>query len=206
VLGHTGRGACEHHGIKPSDITIISASMSTALASIGGFAVSDSAITARQRLSSTGYCFSASLPPFNATAAIEAISLIRAEPERISRLRANALAMHTLLRDMCTAMVGTAADALWLLGDEISPVKHLHLEKGTGNRQEDDDTLQGICDLVLQEAQSAVVVADYSPLQKGAPRPSIRITVSAGHVQADLERLSAGIAKAAAKVLKSATA
>ena len=27
------------------------------------------------------------------------------------------------------------------------------------------------------------VVSDYSPLQKGAPRPSIRLTVSAGHTQ-----------------------
>ena len=50
---------------------------------------------------------------------------------------------------------------------QISPIKHLHLVKSKGNRKDDDETLQHLCDLVLQEAQCALVVADYSPLQKG---------------------------------------
>jgi serine palmitoyltransferase len=77
TLGATGRGTCEHYALKASDISIICGSMSTSLASVGGFAVSTAAITAHQRLSSTGYCFSASLPPFNATAASCAIDIMQ---------------------------------------------------------------------------------------------------------------------------------
>lgn len=36
VLGRTGRGACEHYGIDPSDVDVIVASMSTSLATVGG--------------------------------------------------------------------------------------------------------------------------------------------------------------------------
>ena len=150
VLGATGRGACEHHGIQTADISIICGSMSTTLASVGGFACADATITAHQRLSSAGYCFSASLPPFNATAASSALALLQANPDRISKLRANAVALHTLLRDMTASLDKNASDSLWLLGDDISPIKHLHLQKGKGSRQRDEDTLHRICDFVLQ--------------------------------------------------------
>jgi serine palmitoyltransferase len=73
VLGKTGRGCLEHWGMKATDVSLICASMSSTLATVGGFCVSDHAIVSHQRLSSASYCFSASLPPFNATAALEAI-------------------------------------------------------------------------------------------------------------------------------------
>lgn len=94
TLGETGRGCCEHWGLPTTAVSIVCASMSTALASIGGFAVADAPITSHQRLSSTGYCFSASLPPFNATAAISALQIMQKDVGRIAAVRRNSIAMH----------------------------------------------------------------------------------------------------------------
>mmetsp|Transcript_37047 Transcript_37047/g.87212 ORF Transcript_37047/g.87212 Transcript_37047/m.87212 type:complete len:493 (+) Transcript_37047:135-1613(+) len=200
TLGATGRGCCEHHLMKSTDVTLICGSMSTALATVGGFSVSDKAITSHQRLSSTGYCFSASLPPFNATAAISALRIMKQTPQRCEALRKNAATMHALLNDMTLHMDKTAEDSLWLMGDEVSPVKHIHLKTGKGNRHADEATLQQICDKVLSEAKCALVIADYSHLHKNAPKPSIRITVCAGHTTAQMEACVSAIARAAANV------
>ena len=91
-------------------------------------------------------------------------------------------------------------DALMLLGDDISPIKHLHLVSGSGNRDEDDATLHVICDKVLADAGCALVVSDYSPLEKNAPRPSIRLAITSGHTQEQLEACAAAIGEAAALV------
>lgn len=74
VLGENGRGACEHFGLGSGSVEIIVASMSNSLASIGGFCVGDWEIVDHQRLSGLGYCYSASLPPYLATAASAALS------------------------------------------------------------------------------------------------------------------------------------
>lgn len=112
VLGATGRGACEHHGIASTAPTLICASMSASLASIGGFAVSGRAVAARQRLSSAGYCFSASLPQMHAVAASEALNILQSAPEQVHTLRLNAETMHALLLEMCENMPEAAPEAL----------------------------------------------------------------------------------------------
>lgn len=57
-------------------VDIIMVSMENALASVGGFCTGRAAIIGHQRLSSLGYCFSASLPPLHAVAAMVAIDII----------------------------------------------------------------------------------------------------------------------------------
>ncbi|MGB1599857.1 MAG: hypothetical protein ACPIOQ_44315 [Promethearchaeia archaeon] len=52
----------------------------------------------------------------------------------------------------------------------------------------------------VQNGECALVVADYSPLQKGAPRASLRITTSAGHTQRQLEAMVKALASAASSV------
>mmetsp|Transcript_5516 Transcript_5516/g.12250 ORF Transcript_5516/g.12250 Transcript_5516/m.12250 type:complete len:90 (-) Transcript_5516:87-356(-) len=63
------------------------------------------------------------------------------------------------------------------------------------------DQWRQVCEEVLQDAGCAIVVADYSPLQKRAPRPSIRLSVCAAHTQDQLERCAAAIGRAAARLL-----
>lgn len=52
------------------------ASMGTSLASVGGFCVGHHEVCDHQRLCGQGYCFSASLPPYLATAATEALAIL----------------------------------------------------------------------------------------------------------------------------------
>ncbi|XP_059400315.1 serine palmitoyltransferase 1-like isoform X2 [Carassius carassius] len=80
VLGEHGRGVTEHFGVNIDDIDLISANMENALASIGGFCCGRSFVIDHQRLSGQGYCFSASLPPMLASAAIEALNIMEEDP------------------------------------------------------------------------------------------------------------------------------
>lgn len=63
--------------LRAAQVEIICASMGNALASVGGFCVGEKEVVEHQRLSGSGYCFSASLPPFLATAASAAIHHLR---------------------------------------------------------------------------------------------------------------------------------
>ncbi len=60
-----------------------------------------------QRLSSNGYCFSASLPPFLATSAESALAVVAAKaPELLPRLQRNA---QTLRRELAKIPGGGGA-------------------------------------------------------------------------------------------------
>ncbi|NWX21560.1 SPTC1 palmitoyltransferase, partial [Aegotheles bennettii] len=98
VLGEHGRGITEHFGINIDDIDLISANMENSLASIGGFCCGRSFIIDHQRLSGQGYCFSASLPPLLAAAAIEALNIIEDNPDIFQILRDKCERIHIALR------------------------------------------------------------------------------------------------------------
>ena len=87
-----------------------------------------------------------------------------------------------------------------LLPDSVSPVKHLYLAWGTGNRAGDTVLLQRICDHVLEEAAVVLVVPEYPVMQIRAPRASIRVCVSAGHRLGDLRRATQALGRAARDV------
>ncbi|KAK1666409.1 hypothetical protein QYE76_054568 [Lolium multiflorum] len=73
VLGKSGRGLAEQYGVPVDKIDIITAGMGNALATDGGFCTGSVRVVDHQRLSSAGYVFSASLPPYLASAAVSAV-------------------------------------------------------------------------------------------------------------------------------------
>jgi serine palmitoyltransferase len=48
-----------------------------------------------QRLSGSGYCFSAALPPFLASAGIAAVEILEDNPQLLSRLHRNISIVHS---------------------------------------------------------------------------------------------------------------
>ncbi|GEQ71390.1 hypothetical protein JCM33374_g5073 [Metschnikowia sp. JCM 33374] len=76
TLGANGRGAPEHFGIPRSEIAITIGSLATSFASSGGFCAGVRPMVHHQRINSTAYVFSASLPPYSAKVASEAIKVI----------------------------------------------------------------------------------------------------------------------------------
>lgn len=85
VFGKQGRGVCDHFGLT-GEVDLIMGTFSKSLASIGGFIASDKDTINYIRHTCRSYIFSASNTPAATAAAMEALHIIKAEPERIERL------------------------------------------------------------------------------------------------------------------------
>ena len=85
VFGKEGRGVCDHFGVI-DDVDLIMGTFSKSLASIGGFIASDKDTINYLRHACRTYIFSASNTPAATAAAMEALHIIRKEPERMERL------------------------------------------------------------------------------------------------------------------------
>nr|CAD2180508.1 unnamed protein product [Meloidogyne enterolobii] len=116
------KGITEHFGIDAVDVDLISASLENAIATTGGFCAGRSFVIGHQRLSGLGYCFSASLPPLLTVAASEAINIIQEKANLPKILRQKSIALHKLILN------ATEGLKFVVIGDEISPLKHIGFE------------------------------------------------------------------------------
>jgi 8-amino-7-oxononanoate synthase len=85
VFGKEGRGVCDHFGVL-DDVDIVMGTFSKSLASIGGFVAADFDTINYLRHTCRTYIFSASNTPAATAAAMEALHIIRKEPERMQKL------------------------------------------------------------------------------------------------------------------------
>lgn len=85
VFGKEGRGVCDHFGVT-DEVDLIMGTFSKSLASIGGFIAGDEDTINYLRHSCRTYIFSASNTPAATAAAMEALHILRKEPERMERL------------------------------------------------------------------------------------------------------------------------
>jgi len=85
VFGKQGRGVCDHFGLT-DDVDLIMGTFSKSLASIGGFIAADKDTINFLRHTCRTYIFSASNTPAATAAALEALHIIQAEPERQEHL------------------------------------------------------------------------------------------------------------------------
>mgnify|MGYP002519697589 CR=1 FL=1 len=85
VFGRGGRGTCDHFGVT-KDVDLIMGTFSKSLASIGGFIAADKDTINYLRHTSRTYIFSASNTPAATAAAMEALHILKAEPERLDNL------------------------------------------------------------------------------------------------------------------------
>ncbi len=85
VFGKEGRGVCDHFGVT-DDVDLIMGTFSKSLASIGGFIAGDADTINYLRHTCRTYIFSASNTPSATAAAMEALHIIRTEPESREKL------------------------------------------------------------------------------------------------------------------------
>ena len=85
VFGKEGRGVCDHFGLS-DEVDLIMGTFSKSLASIGGFIAGDADTINFLRHTCRTYIFSASDTPAATAAALEALHIVRSEPERIEAL------------------------------------------------------------------------------------------------------------------------
>ncbi|XP_041753284.1 serine palmitoyltransferase 1 isoform X4 [Coregonus clupeaformis] len=193
VLGEHGRGVTEHFGVNIDDIDLISANMENAVASIGGFCCGRSFVIDHQRLSGQGYCFSASLPPMLAAAAIEALNIMEEDPDIFTILREKCKCVHKALQE---------SPGLKVVGESYAPAIHLQLERSSGSRDTDVRMLRSIVDYCL-ERRIALTLARYlDKEERFLPPPSIRVVVTIEQTEEDIEKAASCIREAALAILK----
>lgn len=97
TTGATGRGVCEHFGVPTSDVDLMMGTLSKSFASCGGFlAGSKELIELLHHFCPGLLLYSTGISPANAAAALAAVKLASAEPERVTRLQNNARAFKHL--------------------------------------------------------------------------------------------------------------
>ena len=188
VLGKNGKGITEFFsetGDYDDAIEILIASLETTLASVGGFCVGSPEVVEHQRLNGAGYCFSASAPPFTATAAQAALELLNKPDdggEKLNQLLNKSKFFHSLFQE---------DPHFKILSSPESPVVHLKLKKVFDSHLNEIKALREICNGLLEE-DSILVIPTYYP--SGGPQPThetqntLRLYLHVNHTFEDLKR------------------
>jgi 7-keto-8-aminopelargonate synthetase-like enzyme len=166
VLGATGRGLCEHYGVDPGAIDFIVGTLSKTFCASGGFIASRTRVVDWLRFTLPGFVFSVGASPVIATAALEALSVLKEEPWRVRSVQDNA-AFFLAAAQVRGLDVGTA------IGAPVIAVQFSSYE---------------VCMTVAKELLAAGYYAPPIP-QIAVPRnrPRIRFFVSALHQRSDIE-------------------
>lgn len=175
VLGETGAGAAELLGVADR-ITLTVGTLSKALGGLGGYVVGRrewiDLIVNRGRT----FLFTTAAPPAQAAAALCALDIMRSEPERRARLHANARRVRAALSDLSPPPADTPA------GSPIIPVVFGSAQRATAASE------------FLFERGLFVPAIRPPTVPAGGSR--LRISVSAAHEPADLDRLIAAVGEA----------
>jgi 8-amino-7-oxononanoate synthase len=99
VIGVGGRGTASHFGLD-NEVDLIMGTFSKTLASLGGFVVGEERVINFLKHHSPALIFSASPTPSSVAAAIAALDILSAEPERVTRLSNNANKMREGLKGL----------------------------------------------------------------------------------------------------------
>jgi len=183
ALGPTGRGVTELQKVNAHDVELITGSLGNAFGAGGGFCVGDKTAIYHQRLSGSGYVFSASLPPFLSACAETAIDILDANPALVSTLSARAAQFHALWR------ASQGEKYLVIKSVRESPIVHLYLQPAvaSGDRDGDEDILEAIATHTLENGGVFVARAKYLDEETFVPPASIRVCLNAAMTEQDVE-------------------
>jgi 8-amino-7-oxononanoate synthase len=119
VIGVGGRGTASEFGLT-DEVDMIMGTFSKTFASLGGFVVSEKAVINYLKHHSSALIFSASPTPSSVAAAEAALEILKAEPERVTRLVKNADKMRKGFKDMGFNVIGGRTPIVpVILGDDI---------------------------------------------------------------------------------------
>jgi 8-amino-7-oxononanoate synthase len=164
VLGPHGAGTAAYHGLT-GEVDVIVGTFSKSLASTGGFVAAAEQVIHHLRHHSRQLIFTAGLPPASTAAALAALDVMVAEPERRDRLWANT----TRLRDGLTA-----------LGFVLSPTRTPIVPVLTGTIEQTFALWRGLFDAGVC---TNPVIAPAVP----AARCRLRVTAMATHTDDQID-------------------
>jgi 7-keto-8-aminopelargonate synthetase-like enzyme len=147
ILGEHGRGIAEHLGVNPRDVDIWMGTLSKSFGSCGGYIAGPHALIEYLKYTAPGFLFAAGMTPQNAAAALAALRLLQAEPERAARLRERAALFLKLAKQkgldtglsegtpIVPVILGNSLDSLRLSqalfdrGINVQPILHPAVEE-----------------------------------------------------------------------------
>jgi len=179
VLGKKGKGVTEHFNCRVEDVDILTGSLANAFAAGGGFCAGNTVSIDHQRLSGSGYCFSASMPAMISLSAATAIEITQADPSRLSRLQDNVKTFRKLI-------AGTPH--VDIKGDELSPMIFVVLKKMFSDREEEEDLLQNVVNEALQAGALLTRSKYIIEEEMKPPKPNICVCVSESHTKEQLQK------------------
>ena len=167
VLGDNGIGTTEAEGLTPPDVPILMATLGKALGTAGAFVAGSAVLIEALTQQARSYIYTTALPPAVAAASLEALLLVREEPERRAHL-------HSLIQHF---RAGAAQLDLPLL-PSASAIQPLLV--GDAGRA-----------VALSEklGEHGYLIGAIRPPTVPAGTSRLRITLSAGHTQAQVDRL-----------------
>jgi len=175
VLGATGRGVAEEQGVDPRNVEIWMGTLSKTLASTGGYIAGSTALITFLKAKAPGFVFSVGLAAPLAAAALTALGVMRREPQRVARLRANGARLRERLR-------AEGLDTGLSLGFAVTPVV-----------LGDSPTAAVVADLALAKGVSAPPILHPAVPER---RARLRFFVSSEHSFDQIDRAAALVAEA----------
>jgi len=172
----------------------LTGNLEAATSSVGGFCCGDVSIVYFQRLNSSGYVYSCSLPPLLATASIAAFDILEEEPQLLESLKQN---VQTFIKSF------PANGLVKITSSPISPLVHLRLTNPSGDRYQDESTLQKIVEAALDNGVFLTRAKYVHQNEKFLPAASIRVSISAAlskkQITSAAEVVLAAVKKASTK-------
>lgn len=178
VLGTTGRGTAEHFGLL-GEVDVITSTLGKALGgAAGGFVAGPAALCDYLNQRSRPQLFSNALPPTVAESAMQAVRVLRAEPQRVERLRQNTRYFREQI---------TEAGFKPLAGE--TPIVPIIVGETSRAIQ--------MSDMLLDEGVFATGFG-FPVVPKGEAR--VRCQLSAAHTRGDIDEAVAAFRKVGAKL------
>jgi 8-amino-7-oxononanoate synthase len=119
VIGKGGRGTASHFGLE-QEVDLTMGTFSKTFSSLGGFVVGDNVVINYLKHHAPALIFSASPTPAAVAAALAALDIIEREPERMTRLIANADKMRKGFKEMGFKIIeGSTAIVPVIIGDDM---------------------------------------------------------------------------------------
>lgn len=99
VIGKGGRGTASHFNLE-NEVDLTMGTFSKTFASLGGFVVGEAKVINYLKHHSSALIFSASPTPASVAAALAALEILKAEPERVDKLISNASKMRKGFKEL----------------------------------------------------------------------------------------------------------